>query len=544
MARHANNAPDSPIVAINTYTSYGTLGPRFGVWYKNDKFEEIMADQLDVFLNEAADKNGDGTKRRISKEVEEALAVHFIDVLKFEAGKYIYFGPKSISESESRFLATEMARKTDYDNSPNKIQLLNLTQVIDEKGKIWPIGLTPQRGSLNVIKLGRVETEQGELNKAIVQATCEFSLLPYINYRTNAYGLDNAHGYMPIDYFDNMEHYNFRSKIGVKPSDAILSVFKAQTKALTLECSGAIDIIQYKALLDFLGEVKFNELFTSSRLHIGHNKGVDNALESVRTWHNHDFKKFVKSPLEMLDTFNTGDALYISNISSYSKRHYIGGSSGFNVIYLGKNVDGKPQFGGLFTDKHLHTYEEILNLLIQEYNKFPYDLHFSKSQKELLYEYRVKAEEKAKLEDDTSREISDLVELKKITEIFSSLIESKESMRGSLHSSFVRTLITPPTYKPSSATSSGDNVNITSGAITTALSTPDGTDKLVEDKRSNKDEQAVSQEASSLAPAPLSTSIAGGTSSLSSFSNTASIGPSTSALIAERSTLSAGLNSR
>lgn len=412
MKRHENNI-QSPIRAVMTYTgdNCGTLGPRFAVQAQNYLMEEIAQDQLAKFLNKATGR--DGSEREISEELEKAIVNDFNSVLSEEKDIYIYKGCKSIDPDEAQRLAVEQVIKEEYESTPKKIVKFNNKLVVDEKRQTWPIGITPMRISLSAEKLSNAQIieiessskketemafshdfspftllitclycyllnhknslEQNKLNEAVCSAAREFTLLPHIKYKDSIYGRDNANGTMPA-LFENRGLYSFQSRKGVKPSDAIKSIFHKEQKSLILDCSTGLQIIHYKALLDFLGEEKFNKIFSQTGIRIEQCISNKNPTVCIRDELNSDWRTIVESPEDMLGKITPGDLVYISNIKPYAKRHPAGETPGFNVIYLGKNEKGQHEFGGLFTEKRVHTYDEIIDLMIKDYNKVPYHM--------------------------------------------------------------------------------------------------------------------------------------------------------------------------
>ena len=63
-------------------------------------------------------------------------------------------------------------------------------------------------------------------------------------------------------FFKISEPLNFILKPDVIPSNAILSLFNDKTCRTRIDCGNATQLCWYKALLDIIGEKKFNEIFT------------------------------------------------------------------------------------------------------------------------------------------------------------------------------------------------------------------------------------------------------------------------------------------
>ena len=84
-------------------------------------------------------------------------------------------------------------------------------------------------------------------------------------------------------FWDRTPDGGFRVKSGVKPSDAIKNIYQEGHKYAT-ECSTAIVIVFYKALVDILSESLFNRLFPNTYLmnwqYIDSDLGIRNYNET------------------------------------------------------------------------------------------------------------------------------------------------------------------------------------------------------------------------------------------------------------------------
>jgi hypothetical protein len=140
---------------------------------------------------------------------------------------------------------------------------------------------------------------------------------------------------------------SMRVKEGVKPSDAIKHLF-ANPEKYKHECASSVVALSLKAQLDVLGEDKFNDVYKDG-LSVNAWKGA--AIRGAEVYRKADEGEFRIGGDETvagdLEPFNAdaGDKLIPGDIYYFDKA---GDSStywqGWNVVYLGKDDDGKDRF--------------------------------------------------------------------------------------------------------------------------------------------------------------------------------------------------------
>ena len=156
----------------------------------------------------------------------------------------------------------------------------------------------------------------------------------------------------------------FVRRPGVKPSDAINAVLEKEAKT-SLECNSMMVAIQYKGILDALGEETFNRIFSAQdvaiapaeKLSSGRNDHplIERFYESVRVR---------VSPGKETDDLVPGDWVYFAGHPKYDKWDRNGAWRGENALYVG---DGKFSGFGLYNgDSQVITHDEIIKVLQDE----------------------------------------------------------------------------------------------------------------------------------------------------------------------------------
>ncbi|CAF23955.1 hypothetical protein [Candidatus Protochlamydia amoebophila] len=161
--------------------------------------------------------------------------------------------------------------------------------------------------------------------------------------------------------------YQIRIKKGVSPSEALKS---AQRGPTLVDCATVCQIGQYQALLEVLGEEKFNYLF-------GHETGsplvlcsyaIDNPL--MPFLRQYTIKNSEKWPINEVN-LEKGWRVVFNNVSKYNIKHGMRGDAvSFNVICFDTTVD-KEKFIGFGLGGKEVTEEQIEQALINEYNAQP-----------------------------------------------------------------------------------------------------------------------------------------------------------------------------
>ena len=140
-------------------------------------------------------------------------------------------------------------------------------------------------------------------------------------------------------------------------------------QGLTLTgCGEAIQIAEYAALLDVLGEEKFNAIFSAegqTPLKIGKNDMMGFHIAPIE-----HFLKF-NGPAK---TIKKGQLVFFSNIQNYGIKHINGEAAAFNTLCIEDAPNAK--FLGLGLSKDGVTETEVNDTLLSEYNRAPigYDL--------------------------------------------------------------------------------------------------------------------------------------------------------------------------
>ena len=151
------------------------------------------------------------------------------------------------------------------------------------------------------------------------------------------------HGYAPAKFFDPIpsnaypkkrEIFQFKIKEGASPSNAIKQMGR-ESLAL-LDCGSSREVAFYQALLEVLGDEKFNKLFERKSpfsLQIG--TGQANPISCL----------FEKVQLRSSQEIQKGDFCHMTTIQEYMAKHPAGGARGFNVICCDADAAAKKYLG-------------------------------------------------------------------------------------------------------------------------------------------------------------------------------------------------------
>lgn len=167
---------------------------------------------------------------------------------------------------------------------------------------------------------------------------------------------DDPEGHLDPKFWDKKGFYQFTLKPGAKPADAVRSIF--DNKDNVLECNSTMVAIEYRSMLDTMGDAKFNARFAGGGLIISphHVPMPDGSAHPLHTE-------------GMIDTVTItgakdlipGDWVYFKNFPDYGTKHPGGFWTGEHTMYLG---DGK--FQGFGTT--VSTEAEINQKLLDNYN--------------------------------------------------------------------------------------------------------------------------------------------------------------------------------
>jgi len=195
-------------------------------------------------------------------------------------------------------------------------------------------------------------------------------------------------GFASEEFFEKTGRFTFQLKEGKKASEAILSFLNGPTVA---DCGNATMVCYYKCILDIVGEEKFNHLFGSSsafELIIGQN-GITDEKSPIS-----DLAEFTEASKQMKKgvlgkrPLHVGEECYFDGVIWYANKHPEGFGGGWNVIYIGDNIERDQLFMAHGFEKPL-TEKEINQKFIELYNRerTPQDeQHVSEANKPRLYD--------------------------------------------------------------------------------------------------------------------------------------------------------------
>ena len=193
-------------------------------------------------------------------------------------------------------------------------------------------------------------------------------------YRLNAF----AWGYANQDYFS--APLNGRAWALVGRSDKLpAETVKAAMKGLSIiECGSACVIAQYKALLDVIGEEKFNKIFAESPINLRYD-GQDAKGDVQPMQYFVDFTDVAKAAARGAKAaigelskrpVKVGQTVLILGVKDYQKKHFGGMDASYNLI-CSDETPGKQRFLGHGLPKEGATEEEVGILLAKGYNAEP-----------------------------------------------------------------------------------------------------------------------------------------------------------------------------
>jgi hypothetical protein len=140
-------------------------------------------------------------------------------------------------------------------------------------------------------------------------------------------------GFANPDYWEMTAPYTYKIKSGVKPDVAIKSFLQGFTIA---DCGSVIVACQYAALLNVLGEEKFNTMFDEDGVALTISQFIFDAVTNPITYF---FIRADKTP-------GKGDMCHFEGVSFYAKKHPLGNARGWNVVCTGKNESGENLYYG------------------------------------------------------------------------------------------------------------------------------------------------------------------------------------------------------
>lgn len=191
-------------------------------------------------------------------------------------------------------------------------------------------------------------------------------------------------GYLDESFFEKLAPYTFEIKPFAIPSQAIQAIFEGPS---FLDCGAVLTACCYKALLEIVGEDKFNAFFNGhgkNKLQITIAPTFQNNLLSYFTRFSRQAKhqkegKINQRPLKL------GDLCSFQGVKFYHYKFPKGSSGSWNAAYAGRNKNGDQIFVAQNFPKPL-TENEIYELFITKYNLFPKKAYAITALNSRLYE--------------------------------------------------------------------------------------------------------------------------------------------------------------
>jgi hypothetical protein len=176
------------------------------------------------------------------------------------------------------------------------------------------------------------------------------------NLRYSTRSGDDPEGHLDPKFWDKKGFYQFTLKAGAKPADAVRSIF--DNKDNVLECNSTMVAIEYRSMLETMGDTKFNTKFAGGGLIISphHVAMPDGGAHPF-----HDQGMIDTVTIASSKDLIPGDWIYFKNIADYGTKHPGGFWTGEHTMYLG---DGKFQGFGTVVS----TEAEINQKLLDNYN--------------------------------------------------------------------------------------------------------------------------------------------------------------------------------
>ena len=146
------------------------------------------------------------------------------------------------------------------------------------------------------------------------------------------------------------------------PSEALKSV---RESLCFFDCQEAIQLAQYEALLEILGEKRFNEQFSLNKSALV----LSNNPEETPLFLFQTCQKFKSLDPTFLTSMKKGDQVFFTNLPSYRVKHVNGEGAGFHALCSQKGDEKK--FIAFGVPKEGVTEEGMLKVLVEEFNKQP-----------------------------------------------------------------------------------------------------------------------------------------------------------------------------
>lgn len=361
---YLNTCPNSDIIAIE-YKNNQMI-----VRYKHKSDEVFQGASIASCLNLITGKKQKIDASLVDKHTEVCLYRDMLEIIWLINGAYVYTSPDdNCMQTLKRQNQIKSKLLSNYKLAPQKIELISDHQARDECGKLWDFGYAKMMIKLSAQLINK-SNDQMRLEKELCKSAKMVNLSESFKYPRKDDGVDAITGRLGKDFI-RTDRFDFSLRPDVLPSRAIRDLFILQEKPFIIECTMAIHIMEYKAILEFLGDEAFDRLFSEIGIKIARTS-EGNPLLRFRSQISNQWQELVDDQKEFAAQIVPGDILYIRNIEPYLLRHAFGECNGHNVVYLGVNENGEKEFAGLFTIKKIRTYKEITDILIEDYNEQPH----------------------------------------------------------------------------------------------------------------------------------------------------------------------------
>ena len=241
---------------------------------------------------------------------------------------------------------------------------------------------------------------QENLNKSLAQVFKDINI-PYDSRKSLDNGLWYAADYIKesssqaengsIKFLANPKYWDpgvrsrFHEEFGnEKPSTLLNAFLKGPSIA---DCGSALQAVCYKAIEENVGTEKFDQYFKKAlspfMITFALYQPIPRENDIVQMKVNGLEKRDIGNPIFHLfetkfngqkdideEEINTGDILYLEGVEKYSLKHLEGAYSGWNLVCVGKNEEGKNLYTGFEPGffNEVKTRDEIHKILIDGYN--------------------------------------------------------------------------------------------------------------------------------------------------------------------------------
>lgn len=197
-------------------------------------------------------------------------------------------------------------------------------------------------GKVNVQKLGDALRDKVKIGAAVIDSCEAMAAAGFSFVDITPQGWKQE---LPMTHFVGGP-YNFTVKPGVKPSDALMELFKNPGGAVKFECGTAMKIVYLRSILDLIGPKDFDRVCKDMSIGPGYGTGmVPTYTESGSA----------STPSATGgNPMKPGERGYIANWD-VSPQGRTGGWSGENVVYLGNGKYYGHPFG-VETAEHMIAY--------------------------------------------------------------------------------------------------------------------------------------------------------------------------------------------